>query len=238
MDTRTSLPPQPQLGGGQRQPDLPISSGARKSVAPRSKLVKALAGVLVMVLGLLIVIMAVNRAGDRVPVLALAKDVQAGEEIEASDLVVASIAKDPVLSPIPASERSALEGQRAAVDLRKGSLLTRSQLQTGGCLGDDRQIVGIELKRGMAPRDVLRACDAVLAVVLPPQGGAGQGAKQDDAGAPPVQIEATVLSVGSTDASGAVVVNVAVAETDGPLLATKAAAKQVALIRQPRGSEQ
>ncbi|NGO75759.1 hypothetical protein G6045_08740 [Streptomyces sp. YC504] len=237
MDTRTSLPPRPNRGGGQRQPDLPISSGALKSVAPRSKLLKAMAGVLVMVLGILIAIMAVNRAGDRVPVVALATDVPAGEQIEASDLVVASIAEDPALSPIPGAERASLEGRRAAVDLRKGSLLTRSQLQTGNALGDDRQIVGIELKRGTAPRDVLRPGDAVLAVVLPPQ-GAAQGAKQEDTDASPVQVGATVLSVGATDASGAVVVNVAVAATDGPLLATKAAAKQIALIRQPRGSEQ
>ena len=43
-------------------------------------------------------------------------------------------------------------------------------------------------------------------------------------------------SVGSPDATGALVVNLAVAPADGPRLATKAAAKQIALVRQPRQS--
>ncbi|MBV7249288.1 SAF domain-containing protein [Streptomyces sp. MW-W600-10] len=233
MDTTTPISPPI---GAPRQPDLGISDGARKSAKPRRKWVQAVAFILLAVVGALVAISAVNRAGDRVSVLALARDVQAGQQIAAADLVIASVADDPALAPVPAGDRTSMVGQRAAVDLRQGSLLTRSQLQAGGGLGDDQQVVGVEVKKGYAPRDELRPGDLVLAVVLPAQGEASEtnGAKP---GASPEGIEATVKSVGRTDASGSVVVNLVVEPTDGPLLATKAAAKQIALVRQPRESE-
>ncbi|MFI5634687.1 SAF domain-containing protein [Streptomyces sp. NPDC051664] len=239
MDTTT--PPLPPTAiGSQRQPDLGISAGARKTAKPRRKIVQAVAWVLVALVGALVAISAVNRAGDRVSVLAIARDVKAGQPIAEADLVTASVADDPALAPVPARDRASVVGQRAGVDLRRGGLLTRSQLQTGGGLGDDQQVVGVELKKGYAPRDELRPGDKVLAVVLPAQGESSQsGDSRGSASAQtPEGIEATVKSVGRADATGSVVVNLVVAPTDGPQLATQAAAKQIALVRQPRGSEQ
>jgi len=232
MDTTTPMPPPI---GAQRQPDLSISDGARKSAKPRRKLLQALAWVLVALVAALVAISAVNRAGDRVSVLAVARNVQAGETIQASDLVTASVAKDPALTPVPASERTQVVGQRAAVDLRQGTLLTRSQLQAGGGLGDAKQVVGVEVKKGFAPRGELQPGDKVLAVVLPAQGEAAtsSSAKGSSAGASQ-DVEATVKSVGRADATGSLVVNLAVSSSDGPDLARDAAAGRIALVREPR----
>lgn len=237
MDTTTPAPPPLTVP---RQADLPISSGARKSSKAPRKLVQALAWTLAALVGALVAISVVNRAGDRVDVLAVASDVQAGQLLKASDVTTASVAEDPALTPVPAAERSRIVGQRAAVDLRKGSLLTNSSVQSGGGLGDDLQVVGVEVKKGTAPRDELRPGDKVLAVVLPEQGAqsAAAGGAKGGAGQEPESIEATVKSVGRTDATGALVVNLAVPVTDGPQLAEKAAAKRIALVRQPRDGKQ
>ncbi|WP_425824628.1 SAF domain-containing protein [Streptomyces fractus] len=236
MDTTTPAPPRI---APPRQPDLPISAGARKSSRAPRKLVQALAWTLAALIGALVAISMVNRAGDRIEVLAVAHDVQAGQVVKASDVTTAQVAEDPALTPVPAASRSQIVGQRAAVDLRQGSLLTDSSVQSGGGLGDDLQVVGVEVKKGTAPQNEFRPGDKVLAVVLPAQGTASTtGAAKGGADAELDSIEGTVKSVGRMDATGSLVVNLAVATTDGPQLAEKAAAKQIALVRQPRDGKQ
>ncbi|MEU5825617.1 SAF domain-containing protein [Streptomyces sp. NPDC047803] len=227
----TTTPAPPPIAAP-RMPDLPISDGAKKSSKPPRKVIQAVAWTLAALVGALVAISQVNRAGDRVEVLAVAHDVRAGQVVTASDVTTAQVAEDPALSPVPAADRSRIVGQRAAVDLRQGSLLTKSSVQGGGGLGDDLQVVGVEVKKGTAPRDELRPGDKVLAVVRPEQSAAGSTKSGPDP--EPEYIEATVKSVGRTDATGSVVINLAVATTDGPQLAVKAAANRIALVRQPR----
>ncbi|MFE7037622.1 SAF domain-containing protein [Streptomyces sp. NPDC057621] len=192
---------------------------------------------LVTLIGALGGAVVVARAGNRVDVLAVARDVPVGQQVTARDVKVVSFADDPGLSPIPATQRASVVGQRAAVDLHPGELFTRPQLRARGGLGDTDQVVGVELKRGFVPRDELRPGDKVAAVVLPAQGtdtgSTGSGVTGSEA---PDTIDATVKSVGTPDSTGALVVNLVVAPADGPLLATNAAAKQIALVRQPRQS--
>ncbi|MET9122202.1 SAF domain-containing protein [Streptomyces sp. NPDC004528] len=232
MDTQTSFAPR---AGGQRLPELEPSTGTKKASSRKRSTIVLL--VLVTLIGALGGAVVVARAGDRVDVLAIARDVPAGQKLSGQDVRSVSFAEDPGLSPVPASQRSAVIGQRASVDLRRGSLLTRAQLNAGGALGDSRQVVGVEVKRGFAPAGELRPGDTVAAVILPPQGGQPTGADsgtQDSDSKVPDTIAATVKSAGTPDATGSVVVNLVVAPQDGPLLAAKAAAKQVALVRQPR----
>jgi len=220
-----------QLPSPPRQPPAelaPSTGGRRKTPIKWSGLALC---VLLAVVGALIVVVAVARAGDRVSVLVVSKDVPAGERLTASDVQVASIAKDPAVATLDSSERASVVGKRVAVDLRKGSLLSDAQLTPGGGLGDDQQLVGVEVKRGQAPRNALKPGDRVLAVTIPAQGedvSSGETAKG------PESVEAQVVSVGPPDASGAMTVNVAVDPSEGPGVAAKAAAKQLALVREPR----
>ncbi|MFD3920267.1 SAF domain-containing protein [Streptomyces sp. NPDC058595] len=224
----SSAPLAPLPERAAQQPDLDISSGAGK---PSRRWSPFILCVLLALVGALVGSVVVTRAGDRTSVLAVARDVPAGQRITGADLVSVSFAKDPALSPVPAGQRASMVGRRAVADLREGSLLTRSQV-TGGALGDDRQLVGVELKRGQVPRAALSAGDRVLAVILPSEGapsGKRSTAEPEEPG-----IDAVVVSVGPADGTGAVTVNLAVGEGDGPVLAVKAAVKQVALVRQPR----
>ncbi|MFF3735311.1 hypothetical protein ACFYXM_34860 [Streptomyces sp. NPDC002476] len=99
-------------------------------------------------------------------------------------------------------------------------------------LGDNKQQVGVQVKRGQAPAGTLAPGDKVLAVTTPAQGEqtTGKGAE-----APPSTIKAVVVTVSRPDATGSVVVNLAVETSDGPLLATRAAQGRIALVREPRG---
>ncbi|WP_406834851.1 SAF domain-containing protein [Streptomyces sp. AHU1] len=232
MDTQTSFAPHLD---GRRQPDLPVSAGTKK--APGRRWSTTVLLVLVTLIGALSGAVVVARAGDRVDVLAVARDVQAGQVLSAHDLTTVSFAEDPGLSWVPASRRTAVIGSRTAVDLRRGGLLSMAQLAPGGGLGDALEVVGVEVRRGFAPRDELRPGDKVAAVVLPAPTSAAPSSG-DDAGdgkdSVPLTIAATVRSVGTPDSTGSLVVNLIVDPKDGPLLATKAAAKQIALVREPR----
>ncbi|MGP4049369.1 SAF domain-containing protein [Streptomyces sp. 2A115] len=174
---------------------------------------------------------AVNSASDRERVLAVARDVPAGRALSAADLVVAEVSADAGLTPIAASQKATVLGKRPAVDLRKGGLLLTSQLAAGSGLGDDQEQVGVQIKRGMAPAGTLAPGDKVRAVTTP-----GQGDEPTETATAPETIDATVVSVSRPDATGTVVVNLAVALNDGPVLATRAALGRVALVREPRSS--
>ncbi|MFG2437873.1 SAF domain-containing protein [Streptomyces sp. NPDC048508] len=172
---------------------------------------------------------AVTSASDRIRVVALARDVPAGRPLSAADLAVAEVSADAALTPVAASRKAGLMGKRPAMDLRKGSLLVASQLAEGTGLGDSKQQVGVQVKRGQAPSGALAPGDKVLAVTTPP---AGDTDTKADGG--PSSMPASVVSVSRPDATGAVVVNLAVSPSDGPLLATLAAQGRIALVREPR----
>ncbi|MGA5454143.1 SAF domain-containing protein [Streptomyces umbrinus] len=174
---------------------------------------------------------AVTSASDRERVLAVARDVPAGRALTEADVVVAEVSADSVLAPIPASQKATVLGKRPAVDLRKGGLLLTSQLGAGTGLGDDQAQVGVQIKRGMAPAGTLAPGDKVRAVTTPAQGD--EPAKESTV---PETIDAKVVSVSRPDATGTVVVNLAVAPDDGPVLASRAALGRIALVREPRGT--
>lgn len=202
-------------------PTVPITAGSPVRRQRRWSVV-ALCVVLAAV-GALGASAAVTSAGHRVDVLAVARDVQAGQTLTAADLAVAAVSADPALAPVRASGRAAVVGRRATVPLRRGQLLTRSDVTAGGGLGDDQETVGVAVKRGLAP-DGLAPGDEVLAVTTPAAGG--------KIPADPSSVPATVVSVGAPDATGVLVVTLAVL-SDGPVLAARAAAGQVAIVRQP-----
>lgn len=213
------------------RPDIPITTTAPVKRERRWSVV-ALCIVLAAVAGLGAAA-AVTSASDRTRVLAVARDVPAGQALTDDDLAVAEVSADAHLTPVPASDRGSMVGKRPAVDLRKGGLLTASQLSAGTGLGDDKQQVGVQVKRGQAPAGALAPGDKVLAVTTPAQ---GEQPDTEGAEAPPSSISGVVVSVSRPDASGTIVVNLAVSPTDGPLLATRASTGRIALVREPRGN--
>ncbi|WP_369228808.1 SAF domain-containing protein [Streptomyces sp. R21] len=218
--------PRPQ---GPARPEVPITT--TPPVKRQRRWSVAALCIVLAVVAALGAAAAVNSASDRTRVLAVARDVPAGRALTDADLAVAEVSADAALTPVPASQKASVLGKRPAVDLRKGGLLLSSQLATGTGLGDKQEQVGVQVKRGMAPAGTLAPGDKVRAVTTPAQGD--EPAKQ---GAVPETVDAVVVSVSRPDATGTVVVNLAVAPDDGPVLASRAALGRVALVREPRSN--
>lgn len=177
-------------------------------------------------------------SGQRSAVLVVARDVPVGASITDADLTPASLALDPAVKAVPVARKGSMIGQRAAVALKAGSLLSPGQVTDVSLIKAGEQLVGVALKPSQLPVSRLAPGQKVLIVSTPDSAQAGGGkpaeAGAGTAGAPKTQ-SATVVAVGQPAlATGVVVVDVAVPASDGPALAARVATGAVALILAPR----
>jgi hypothetical protein len=93
-----------------------------------------------------------SRLGDRVPVLAVAQPVAAGQGITAADLRQVSAANDASLGLIPVSQASAVIGRTAVVPLLPGTLLTRSLIGDAAFPPPGKVVASVALKPGQYPQ--------------------------------------------------------------------------------------
>ncbi|MDG4859294.1 SAF domain-containing protein [Streptomyces sp. T-3] len=208
---------------GPLRPQTPIGGAPAPRKRGRSLLV---VGVLLTLIGALGVALLVRNAGHRVDVLALARDVPVGQQIQAADLTVAALPADPALEPISADDKGQVVGRRAGVNLSAGTLVTRAQLMKGQALRKGEELVAVEVQRGKAP--TVQPEDAVKVVATP-------GKDEELSEKAPPEILARVVEVGRPNASGAVVVQVAVPSADSSLLAARAATGRVAIVLSAKG---
>lgn len=136
----------------------------------------ALVGVLLMLgAGLAFALLYVN-AGERSPVLVVARDVQAGQVIEAGDLDVARVGAEAGVGTISESNRSDVVGQTASVDLVAGTLLVPGHIGERESLAPGEAIVGLDLAGGERAVGELREGDRVAVILT------GSEASLSDAG--------------------------------------------------------
>lgn len=165
-------------------------------------------------------------AGQKVAVLAVAQPVARGQVIERADLVTANVAVDPALSPVPAGQLEDIVGQRAALDLARGSLLTREGVTDAPRPGPGQSLVGVALQPGQLPAEPLLPGDRVRLVV-----------SGEDAGDAPGSVsvtEAEVVSVTGPDEAGVTTVDVVTSVAEGPPLAARVATGRVVLVLDSR----
>ncbi|MFE1789152.1 SAF domain-containing protein [Streptomyces sp. NPDC059525] len=173
-------------------------------------------------------------SGQRSSVLVVARDVPVGATLTEADLAPASLALDPVVKAVPAAKKAGLVGQRAAVALKAGSLLSPGQITAVSLVKTGEQLVGVALKPSQLPASRLAPGQKVLIVSTPDPAQAGAAAAAGKPAEPtpaPKTLAATVVAVGvAAPATGVVVVDVAVPAADGPVLASRVATGAVALI--------
>ncbi len=117
-----------------------------------------------------------NSTGQRIAVLALARDVPMGQALTADDLVVARIAGDPALRPLDARDRTRTIGLRATTDLRRGALLLNADVTSTPVVEPGQVTVGLAAKRTQLPATRLQPGLRVIVVSTPDSSGAsGQG---------------------------------------------------------------
>lgn len=151
-------------------------------------------------------------------VLVVNSGVARGEVIETGDLGVTQVGSIPGVSTVPAAEANRLVGQRALVDLPKGSLLPAGAIgQPPGRPG--QATVGLKLAPGRLPNAPLPAGTALTLVVV--------GDAQNPSG---VRAESLGLATPAGDGISWLL-DVLVAEEDAAEIARLAGTDAIAVIK-------
>jgi hypothetical protein len=153
--------------------------------------------------------------------------------VTSADLVQVEVVNDPALKPVPWADVSSLVGQHAAADLQAGSLITEKSVTGAEVPGPGDALVGVSVKQAQMPVTTLHPGDRVVLVPTADTPAVQQPTGAASAAAAP--IDATVFTVGSTDASGARTVDVVLAEDQAARVASASAAGKVAIVLVPRG---
>lgn len=160
-------------------------------------------------------------------VLVATAEIPRGSVIEAEDLTTARISDDPAVAVLPASAADEVVGQRAALDVAAGGLLTTDVVQEGALPASGQSVVGVALKPEQAPGETLLAGDLVRVVVTPGQDGEGpRGAPEFSA--------AEIVGIHHDSETGQTVVDLLVPHEEASLLAARIATGNVALVLDSR----
>ncbi|MEU5993866.1 SAF domain-containing protein [Spirillospora sp. NPDC047418] len=194
-------------------------------------------GVIVAAVLLLVLAVATNvylfrSSGDRVSVVRVARDVAVGHKITQADLDRARVPVVPGVTVIPGRQLEQVVGQRAAVGLRKGTLLAASQLTAEQSPPEGRALVTVPLKAsamppGLAPGWSVRVVFTFGNQGQEPVAGASQSRAQTTALR---DVAAVVDEVDGPDAEGAMTVSLIVPDGDSSAVARQAAAGMVVLV--------
>jgi len=212
----------------ERQPTQP-GGGAALTPPPKRRRSPILiaAGVAAITVGALIAVWAYTATSNTEAVVAVRNTVERGATIEASDLMIVQVGADPALNPIPESKADSLVGQRAALDLSAGGLVTAEAITADVVPVSGQSVVGVSLTPAQMPAMSLQTGDAVRVVATP-------GDQGDVGSSDPASIGATVVSVGKPGVDGQIVVDVDVPESAAGELAARAATGKVALVLDSR----
>ncbi len=174
----------------------------------------------VLVLGFALAGAAVaNRVDTRLPVLAAAHDIAAGQTISDADLTVVRVAADAGVATLPDTQRAAVVGRTAAMPVVKGTLLQQALLGDVAWPPAGQAVIAVGVKPGHAPAGL--AAGSHVTVLIVPTSGAAPGSGSSATTTAVVQADATVVSVQpAADQSGTLVVSLLL----GDAAATKIAA--------------
>jgi hypothetical protein len=104
-------------------------------------------------------------------VLVVKDGLQRGQEITSGSLTTINIAADAGNGAVPAVQSSTVIGQKAIVDLPRGSLITTNNIGSNLGIADGSSVVGVGLTSAQTPSRPLQAGDKVRIVRTPTQGG-------------------------------------------------------------------
>ena len=160
-------------------------------------------------------------------VLVATAEIPRGSVIEAEDLTTARLNVDSAVAVLPASAADDLIGQRAALDVAAGGLLTPDLVQEGSIPAAGESLVGVTLKPEQAPGETLMAGDLVRVVVTPGQDG-------ETPKIAPEFSAAEVVGIHHDSETGQTVVDLLVPHAEASLLAARVATGNVALVLDSR----
>ncbi|MFF8940751.1 hypothetical protein ACF1A5_00465 [Streptomyces sp. NPDC014864] len=139
-------------GAGRSAAPAQPSVGDRLPTPPRErKPALAALAVLLILVGALGATMLVLRAGDRVEVIKLTGDIQAGESISESKITSVMVSEDSGADFVPWSQRQSLEKLQAKSTLYEGTVVVGQMFAAKTSMGAGKATVGVSLKEGQYP---------------------------------------------------------------------------------------
>lgn len=188
---------------------LAESRGAGLRIRPHRPM-RAIIGAFLVVAAVVAALALYTALGDKTEVLAVTRNVLAGEQITSADLRVVAISSDDDIPTVAADRRDEIVGQYAKVRLAAGALLVDDSVQSRPLVDPERVLMSVEVPAGQVPVGLREQSRLVLVVI--PDASAG-------ASAVPVLVEATVSAVprnladivsGGSDGGGMVALSVEV----------------------------
>ena len=157
--------------------------------------------------------------------------IERGAVVSREALGTVSVGLDPAVQSVPASRLEELVGQRAAVDIAAGALLTPASTTSENVPAAGLSLVGVSVTSAMMPGTRLLAGDRIRVV-------ATLGQQQDPTLlADPAALDAVVVSVQAgldSVGQGQTILTVEVPEGDAAGLAAMAATGRVAVVLDSR----
>jgi SAF domain len=172
-----------------------------------------------------------QRVDIRVPVLAAARAISAGQTVTAGDVTTVKVAVESGVATVPASQLSTVVGRVATVPLVAGTLLSPNQFGGPVWPGPGEAVIAVPVKPGRLPSGLPPGVHVTVLVVPTGTPGGVTGTGGGQGGQPPVEkAAATVVSVDpAADQSGAMVVTLVLSAADATRVAS--ASGDVALVR-------
>jgi Flp pilus assembly protein CpaB len=143
-------------------------------VAPRSAArlrrldLRVVIGLALLLAGVVGSVGAVQRAGQRTPVLVMARDVPAGQVIGAQDVRVAELGLVAGVAALGVQDRGRVVGQVASVPLAAGQVLGPTAVANGPRLAAGQVLMSVAVAPEHAAAGILRAGDEVAVVSSSP----------------------------------------------------------------------
>ena len=181
VDDRPARGPTPRPHAG---PGSDPAEGA--PIAPPPKLrrrpILVVASIAAVCLGALLGAWAWTATSTTHEVVAVRTAVQRGAVIDREDLMTVRVGLDPALTPVPAAHLETLVGQRAAMDLAAGRLVTREQVSATVLPPSGTLVVGVALPPSLLPGEPLQTGDRSGSSPPPAPGRRRRRAAGDDRG--------------------------------------------------------
>lgn len=215
-------------------PGVPGSVWSRVSGGPhprRRSVPYLLVGVLLVLACATCFVVISLRAGDRQPVLALARQVAVGQVLTAQDLRTVDIAVDTDVAVVPADQAGSLIGRPMATSLSAGSLVTPAAITGVSGPQPGQAIAALALKAGQFPPEI--AAGTHVAVVAPPAGTSGAASYPSVA---PSTWPAVVTSVTTPANTQITVVAVTLDEAEARQIAAMPAGELSVVMLAPEGN--
>ncbi|CAL9537198.1 hypothetical protein ACFW2V_20980 [Streptomyces sp. NPDC058947] len=231
-------------GAGRSAAPAQPSVGDRLPTPPRErKPALAALAVLLILVGALGATMLVLQAGDRIEVVMVKNQVQAGDSLKDSDVTSVMVAKDDSIHYVEWAQLDAIKTYKAKSTIYPGTLAVGEMFAKKASLPAGKASVGLALKEGHYPSDI-KAGDVVSAYRVGTTGGSGSNNSGGNSGAGGTSSAGGALVDGArvntvaedddaTVSTGNLSLTLLVDQADAPALASAAAAGEVAIVHVP-----